>query len=192
MACILLSVLAVSVHDSQANRNMDMARDRISLIFELSAIILSFQMVLSFVSAAVVWAILAGISGLDPSSAMIALMYLKMSTQSSLSLLTLMSVLMLLVLLVISLVFSALIGYRSIVKAVNQVSEPLFPSCQAVNVVGKTQVRNSSAANADCPFMVIQCVGHNSFQEEVQEGGGDHTALSYSDCGSEPVPYVHL
>ena len=53
MACILLSVLAVSVHDSQANTNMDMARDRISLIFELSAIFLSFQMVLSFVSAAV-------------------------------------------------------------------------------------------------------------------------------------------
>ena len=39
---------------------MDMTRERISLIFELSAIFLSFQMVLSFASAAVVWAILAG------------------------------------------------------------------------------------------------------------------------------------
>ena len=51
--CILLSVSAVSVQDSQAYRNMDMTRDRINLIFELSAIFLSFQMVLSFVSAAV-------------------------------------------------------------------------------------------------------------------------------------------
>ena len=65
----LLSVSTVSVQDSQAYRNMDMTRERISLVFELSAIFLSFQMVLSFASAAVVWAILARISGLDPSSA---------------------------------------------------------------------------------------------------------------------------
>ena len=38
--------------------------------------------------------------------------------------------------------------------------------------------------------MVIQCVSHNSLQEDVEEGGSEHTALSYSDCGSEPVPYV--
>ena len=38
--------------------------------------------------------------------------------------------------------------------------------------------------------MVIQCVSHNSVQEDVEEGGGEHTALSYSDCGSEPVPYA--
>ena len=64
MACVLLSVSAVSVQDSQAYRNMDMTRERISLIFELSTTFLSFQMVLSFASAAVVWAILARISGL--------------------------------------------------------------------------------------------------------------------------------
>ena len=96
MACILLSVSAVSVKDSQAYRNMNMARERISLIFELSAIFLSFQMVLSLASAAVAWAILARISGLDPSSAMIAPRYL--NRQSSVSPLTLMSVLMPLVL----------------------------------------------------------------------------------------------
>ena len=72
MACILFSVSAVNVQDSQAYRNMDMTRERISLIFELSAIFLSFQMVLSLASAAVAWAILARISGLDPSSVMIA------------------------------------------------------------------------------------------------------------------------
>ena len=50
MACSLFSVSAVNVQDSQAYRNMDMTRERISLIFELSAIFLSFQMVLSFIS----------------------------------------------------------------------------------------------------------------------------------------------
>ena len=109
MACILFSVSAVNVQDSQAYRNMDMTRERISLIFELSAIFLSFQMVLSLASAAVAWAILARISGLDPSSVMIAPRYLNHLTQSSFSPLTLMSVLKPMVLLVISLVFSALI-----------------------------------------------------------------------------------
>ena len=64
-ACILFSVSAVNVQDSQAYRNMDMTRERISLIFELSAIFLSFQMVLSLASAAVAWAILARMSRLD-------------------------------------------------------------------------------------------------------------------------------
>ena len=109
MACILCSVSAVNVQDSQAYRNMDMTRERISLTYELSAIFLSCQMVLSLASAAVAWAILARISGLDPSSVMIASRYLNRLTQSSFSPLTLMSVLKPLVLLVISLVFSALI-----------------------------------------------------------------------------------
>ena len=72
MACILLSV---NVQYSQAYRNMDMPRKRISLNYELSAMFLSFQMVLSLASATVAWAILAIISGLDPSSAMIAPRY---------------------------------------------------------------------------------------------------------------------
>ena len=38
--------------------------------------------------------------------------------------------------------------------------------------------------------MAVQCVSHNSLQEDVEEGGGEHTALSYSDCGSEPVSYA--
>ena len=109
MACIVFSVSAVNVQDSQAYRNMDMTRERISLIFELSAIFLSFQMVLSLASAAVAWAILVRISGLDPLSVMIAPRYLIRLTQSRFLPLTLMSVLKPLVLLVISLVFSALI-----------------------------------------------------------------------------------
>ena len=116
MTCILLSVSAVIGQDSQAYRDMEMTRERISLIFELSAIFLSFQMVLSIASAAVAWAILAKISGLGPSSAIIAPRYLNLLTQSSFSPLTLMSVLMPLVLLVISLVFSALICMPKAVK----------------------------------------------------------------------------
>ena len=38
-------------------------------------------------------------------------------------------------------------------------------------VVGKTQVCNFLAINADCPFMLTQCVSHNSLQEYVEEGG---------------------
>ena len=108
MACILFSVSAVNVQDSQAYRNMDMTRELISLIFKLSAIFLSFQMVLSLASAAVAWAILARMSDLYPSSVMIAPRYLNRLTQSNFSPLTLMSVLKPLVLLVIRLVFSAL------------------------------------------------------------------------------------
>ena len=112
--------LCVQVQDSQAYRNIDMTRERISLIFELSAIFLSFQMVLSLASAAVAWAILARISGLDPSSAMIAPRYLNLFTQSSFSPLTLMSVLMPLVLLVISWVFSALICMPKAVEVLSR------------------------------------------------------------------------
>ena len=127
MACTLFSVSAVSVQDSQAYRNMDMTRERISLIFELSAMFLSFQMVLSLASAAVAWAILERISCLDPSSAMIAPRYLNLLMQSSFSPLTLMSVLKPLVLLVISFVYSALICMPKavescLVKAFHQVS----------------------------------------------------------------------
>ena len=116
------------------------------------------------------WAILARISGLDPSSAMIAPRYLNLLTQSSFSPLTLMSVLKPLVLLVISLIFSALICMPKAVEVLSRRSTKsasylLFPSCQAVYVVCKTQVCNISATNADCP-------------------------LSYSDGGSEPVPYA--
>ena len=63
------------------------------------------------------WAIVARISGLDPSSAIIAPRYLNLLTQSSL---TLMSVLKPLVLLVISLVFSALICMPKAVEVLSR------------------------------------------------------------------------
>ena len=45
-ACILLSMSAVMVHISHAYKNMDMARERISLTLELMVMFLSFQMIL--------------------------------------------------------------------------------------------------------------------------------------------------
>ena len=50
---------AVMVRVSHAYKNMDMARERISLTLELMVMLLSFQMTFSLVTAAVVWAILA-------------------------------------------------------------------------------------------------------------------------------------
>ena len=88
-ACILLSMSAVMVHVSYAYKNMDMARERISLILELMAMFLSFQMTFSLVTAAVVWAILDGTSGLDPSSDTIAPRYLRRRTELSIRLWTL-------------------------------------------------------------------------------------------------------
>ena len=77
MACILLWSSAVRVHDSQAYRKMDVTRERISLILELTEILLLFQTVFSLVNAAVVCAILESISGLELSSVITEPRYLK-------------------------------------------------------------------------------------------------------------------
>ena len=62
MACILLLSSAVRVHDSQAYRNMDVTKERISHILELREIPLPFQTSFNLVNAAVVCAILESIS----------------------------------------------------------------------------------------------------------------------------------
>ena len=54
---------------------MDMTTECISLILELMAMFLSFQMTFSLVTAAAVWAIVESTSGLDPSSDTIAPRY---------------------------------------------------------------------------------------------------------------------
>ena len=59
---------------------MDMARERISLILELMAMFLSFQMTFNLVTAAVVWAILESTSD---SSDTIAPRHLKLQMVSS-------------------------------------------------------------------------------------------------------------
>ena len=109
MACILLWSSALRVHDSQADRKMDVTRECISHILELREILPSFQTGFNLVSADVVCAILESISGLEPSSVITEPRYLKLATVSSFCQFILISVLMPLVLFVISLVFSVLI-----------------------------------------------------------------------------------
>ena len=130
-ACICLSVSAVMVHVSHAYKNMDMARERTSLILELMAMLLSFQLSFSLVTAAVVWAILDSTSCLDPSSYYSSPIF-KATDVSSYFLSVVMSVLMPLVLFVISWVFSALICmslcYRSLFKVINELDQLLLLS----------------------------------------------------------------
>ena len=52
-----------------------MTKERNSLIFELRSMFLSSQMILNFVSATMVWAILERISGMNPSSVTMAPKY---------------------------------------------------------------------------------------------------------------------
>ena len=119
-------------------------------------------MVLSLASAAVAW---ARIAGLDPSSAMIAPRYLNLLTQSSFSPLTLMSVLKPLVLFVISLVFSALI---------------CMP--KAVEVLSRRSTK--SASSSSLPARPSMSSARRKFVIFLPP------MLSYSDGGSEPVPYA--
>ena len=71
----------MKVHDSHAYRKMDVKRESVSHILELREILLSFQTCFSLVHAAVVYAILASILGLEPSSVMSEPRYLKLVWQ---------------------------------------------------------------------------------------------------------------
>ena len=71
---------AVKVHDSQAYRNMEMTRERISFTFDPRDTLLSLQMGFSFVRAAVACVDLERISGLKPSSETTDPRYLKLVT----------------------------------------------------------------------------------------------------------------
>ena len=63
-ACILPSMSAIMVQVLYEYKNIDMAREHISLVSELIALFLSFQMTFSLVTAAVVWSIQDSTSGL--------------------------------------------------------------------------------------------------------------------------------
>ena len=108
-----------------------MTRERISLIFEITVMFLSFHKGFNLDSAAVVCAILASISSLEHSSVIIDPKYLKLFTFSSLCPLTLTSVLMSCVLFVISLVFSALISMPYDVDVFSRRSTILASSCSS-------------------------------------------------------------
>ena len=68
----------MKVHDSQAYRKMDVTKERIRRILELREILL--QTGFNLVNAAVVYAILESISGLEPSSIITVPRYLKLAT----------------------------------------------------------------------------------------------------------------
>ena len=92
------------------HRKMDVTKECISPILELTEILLSFQAGFNVVNAVVVCAILKSISRLEPSLVITEPMYLKLMTASSFCQFTLIFALMPLVLFVISLVFSAMIA----------------------------------------------------------------------------------
>ena len=169
--CIFLSISAVNVQVSQEYKNIDMTRERNSLIFELRSMFLLSEMILSFVSAAMVWAILECISGTDPSSVTMALKYLKLWMVSSFSPLTLMLLLMPLMLLVINLVFSALIcmpyavevSSRRSTKLANSHSEPARPSVSSAQ--RKFWIVLPPMLTVD-----LWSSSHDSLQEYVEEG----------------------
>ena len=83
VACILLCISAERVHVSQAYREMDRTRGRMSLNLERRLMFLSFHIRFNLVSAAVVFVLLASISGLEPSSVIIDPRNLKLVTYSS-------------------------------------------------------------------------------------------------------------
>ena len=118
---VFFSNCAVKVHDSQAMayRNMEMTRERISFTLDPRDTLLSLQMGLSFVTAAMVCAILERISGLEPSSETTAPRYLKLITVCNFCPFTFISLWMPLALFVVSLVFSALISVLYLVQVLS-------------------------------------------------------------------------
>ena len=66
VSCNFFKMSAVNVQVSQAFSGTHITREHISLSFELREICISFQMVFSLASAAVVCAILDSTSGMEP------------------------------------------------------------------------------------------------------------------------------
>ena len=134
-AWILLCSSAVSVQVSHAYRNIVMTRARINLILCFIMMFLSFQMIFSLASAAIVWAALESTSLLEPSSHIMAPRYLMWFTVSNFCPCIVMS-LCKVPLFVIILVFSALISMPNFSAAVSKLctssvsssSSPVIPS----------------------------------------------------------------
>ena len=108
-----------------------MTRVRISFTFDSRDMLLSLQMGLSFVRAAVACAILERTSGLEPSSETIAPRYLKHVTVPNCCPFTFISLWMPLALFVISLVFSALISVLYLVQVLSRLSTRASSSCSS-------------------------------------------------------------
>ena len=118
-----------------------MTRARISLTLELSWMLLSFHILFNLVMAAVACAVLARISGFEPSSEITDPRHLKVGTVSCVWSLILMSFCMPLGLLVITLVLSVFISMSYFMEAVSKhsasasssSSPPTSPSMSSAN-----------------------------------------------------------
>ena len=66
MTCFLLLSSAVSVHDPQVYRKMNVKKESISRILELREMLLSFETGFNLVNVAVVCAILESTLGVEP------------------------------------------------------------------------------------------------------------------------------
>ena len=115
---------------SAALVELEMTRECISFTLDPRDM-LSLQMGLRFVRAAVACAILERISGLGPLSETTAPRYLKLVTVSSFCLFTFISLWMPLVLFVISLVFSVLISILYLVQVLSRLSTKASSYCSS-------------------------------------------------------------
>ena len=120
-ASILLINSAVKVHDSQAYRNKEMTRTLINFTSDTRDV-LSLQISISFLRAAVACAILEKLSGLESSIETTAPRYLKCVTVPSIFPFTWISLYMRLALFIISLVLSALISIVNLVLVLSRLS----------------------------------------------------------------------
>ena len=109
-----------------------MPSERISFTFDPRDMLLSLQMGVSFVRAAVACAILERTSDLEPSSETTAPRYLKLVTMPNFYPFTFISLWMPLALFVISLVFSALISILYLVQLLSRFSTRASSSCSSL------------------------------------------------------------
>ena len=140
---------------------MEMTKEHISFTFDPRDILISLQMSLSFVKAAVAFAVLERISGLEPSSETTAPWYL--------------NALLFLALFVISLVFSALISILYLVKVLWTLSTRASSSCSSSAEASMSSANrrfgNISATYANLPIIFFQGIRHDPFEKNVEEGG---------------------
>ena len=152
-------------------------------------------MVLSFVNAPIVWAILDSISCFDPSSVTTEPKYLKLWTVSSFWPPILTSKLIPLMLLVISLVFSALISMPRVVDVVsrwliNLTSSSSFPARASMSsakrklVIVLPPMLTEPSWFSKASVMILE--------EDIKKSRWKQTSLSDSNCCPEPFSYTAI
>ena len=166
---------------------MEMTREYIGFTTDPRDILLSLQIGFSFVRAAVAYAILERISGLQPSSETTAPRYLKIMIRS-LCPFTLISSWLPLAL------FSP---HRSPSYTLSKFCRVFHPGLlvpAASMSLANARLVIISAAYAYLSIMFFQSVRHDPLDKNVEEGRWQKISLSYSDCSSEPFSHaaIHL